>query len=461
MYDAYDLVLDRIPRECDADDLAPLLNHIANWQGLSAYSGSSRRFAEGLITKSVASLDRSDIRDALTKLLIARFERDHSLFLGADLRTLSKFGLENPERRRQLVLALTKAWSQRPTRKILELDLPILREDIPWLFNQVADAKGSVADLLATVASAFAWQIDIEHKESLERAYAASAELRALLPPAEGTGIFDALRRLRAEAQEKQRRRMEEFASKRGHDSFDNEQRFVQALAACREGRLEAWTSLCLALSQPKTRHDDSAFFQTADVRELTGWVAASDELRTEIVRFAREFLLRVAVAVAEPRQIPADYFGLVYALSLHADRLANDPELLSAVRPVWILALLRHCTPESKSVQQTLASLTSLAPAIVADAYKHELRERWDRNELIFDGLLSFAWTPGTEAVLAETLQATPLQPQSYTSGLQLLVRQNPRTCKTDRIDAANRLLRTTRWRCTAVCYRCLSVHY
>ena len=120
-------------------------------------------------------------------------------------------------------------------------------------------------------------------------------------------------------------------------------------------------------------------------------------------MRFAREFLLRVTVAVAEPRQIPADYFGLVYALSLHADRLGNDPELLSASRPVWILALVRHCTPESKAIQRTLASLTSIAPAIVADAYKHELRERWDRNELIFDVLLSFAWTPGTEAVLAE----------------------------------------------------------
>ena len=225
---------------------------------------------------------------------------------------------------------------------------------------------------------------------------------------------------------------MEEFATKHGRDSStDNEQRFAQALAACREGRLKAWTSLCLALSQPKTRHDDSAFFQTSDVRELAGWVAASDELRTEIMRFAREFLLRVTVAVAEPRQIPADYFGLVYALSLHADRLGNDPELLSASRPVWILALVRHCTPESKAIQRTLASLTSIAPAIVADAYKHELRERWDRNELIFDVLLSFAWTPGTEAVLAETLEATPLQPQSYTSGLQLLVRQNPHLAK------------------------------
>ena len=190
VYDAYDLVLNRIPRECDADDLAPLLNHIANWHGLSAHTGSGGRFAEGLITKSVASLHRADIRDALTKFLLVRFERDHSLFFGNDLRTLSKSGLENPEQRRQLVLALTKAWSQRPTRKILELDLPILREDIPWLFNQVADAKGSVADLLATAASTFAWQIDIEHKESLERAYAASAELRALLPPAEGTGDF-------------------------------------------------------------------------------------------------------------------------------------------------------------------------------------------------------------------------------------------------------------------------------
>ena len=249
-----------------------------------------------------------------------------------------------------------------------------------------------------------------------------SPEFRAQLPAADEAGIFATLKRLRAESDERHRIRLEEIRAKREFPHYSHEEHLVDALAKCRGGQFGAWTSLCIALSHPTSEHDDSEFLVTP-IHGSAGWIAASEELRAEMTEFARQFLLRVAVPIPEPKAIPWDFFGLAYALSLHASRLGENAELRAAIRPVWPLALLRHCGSEDGPLAMPLSlHFTALVPAVVAEACRYEFRERWERNEAIFGQLLPAAWCEETENALAEVLASAPLQPETYMSGLDML---------------------------------------
>ena len=234
------------------------------------------------------------------------------------------------------------------------------------------------------------------------------------------------LQNLRAESDARYRLRLEEIQAKRKGPHFSPEELFTDALAKCRTGHFAAWTTLCYALSQPKSEHDTSDFFRHSDLRQLAGWAETSEELQTEITEFARQFLLHVEVPMPEPRTVPWSFFGLAYALSLHHRSLQTDKELNAAIRPIWPLALLRHSDSQSNTIAEALGTLTTVAPPVVADACRHEFRERWERNEPIYDQLLSAAWCPETEGALASILVSKPLQPETYISGLAMLAGYN-----------------------------------
>jgi hypothetical protein len=431
VFGAYDLLLSRLIRECSSADVPPLLDKISAWSSVGSQGGAVYRLAEALVSAAIPALDQIDVREALTAFLISHFQNHDSPIRDTRPQRLAELGLHTTERRRSLLLALVAAWPPTAHAELLPFSFPILRDDFRWLLEEVSVASGTRARILATIVGGIVWKLGDEHRELLERAFSASVELRAQLPPPDETGIFETLERLRSEAEEKQRARENRFESERRRSNYSFEVHFAQALEECRAGRLEHWTNLCVALSQPKSEHDDLDFLRSTDIRQLTGWKTAAPELRSELTQLARNFLMRCDIPAPGPRQVPADLFGIVYALSLHAHRLCHDPELRASACATWVQAILRHCGSEDDPLATPLTALTALVPGIVAEACGREFSESWMRNETIFGHLLSFAWCDETEAALIGILENTPLQPETYTSGLTLLFTHRPASAR------------------------------
>lgn len=424
-YGLYHMHFDRLQRECTADDVPVALAAIGKWPGARATFGASRDLVLALLAKGFTALERPDVRKAITDFLVARFQEDDWLLENA----APKLGLDNQEIRRNLLLALVDHWPTDTRAELMPFNYPLPAEDYSWLLEAVASATGKRAVALAKFAAHLVWQFDEALREQVERTYAKSSDFRAHLPVADETGIYATLQRLRAEAQARHRSRLEEIRRKHKRNDFSGEELFADALTRCGAGEVQAWTSLCYALSEPKNEHDTTAFYRNVDPRALAGWTKATAEVRAEMTQFARQFLLGVDVPTPAPRTIPGAFFGLAYALTLHASNLDQDRELVAAIRPVWALALLRHC--ESHLLADPLAKLKAAAPLAVAEACRIEFRERWQRNEPIYDQLLAAAWSNETEKALVEVLSQSPLQPETYTSGIAMLAAYNPASAK------------------------------
>ncbi len=422
VFGLYQMHLDRLKRECAADDVPAALTVIGQWPNVAETHGAVRDLVCALVSKGVSTLDRPDIRNALTTFLISRFEDNDWLLENSGLQC----GLGIAANRRALLLALSEDWPADLRVELGPFNYPLQREDYAWLLDVVVSAKGTAALVLGKFAANLVWQFDAELREPLERAFAECPDFRARLPAADEAGIFATLQRLRAESEAKHRLRLEEREAKRKRPHFSHEEHLADALAKCRAGKFGAWTSLCYALPQPTNEHDNREFFRNTDPRQLAGWIEASDERRAEMTEFARQFLLRVEVPPPEAKSIPWAFFGLAYALSLHASRLGEDKDLRAALRPIWPLALLRHCGSEDGPLATPLRALTASAPSVVADACRQEFSERWERNETIFGQLLPAAWCAETEEALAGVLAGTPLQPETYMSGLAMLAGYN-----------------------------------
>ena len=422
VFGAYHLLFSRLQTECTPEDVPAALTKVGQWPSVAATHGPVRDLVCALVSKGVSVLERRDIRTAVTEFLISRFEDDDWLLDQAG----AQCGLDNATNRRRLLLALAEDWPTDCRSELMPFNYRLQPQDYAWLLETVTAARGTAAFLLAKFAASLAWQSDETLRQPLERAYAGSPEFRAQLPPADQGGIFVTLQRLRAESEARHRFRFEEIQARRNRPSFNHAEHLADALANCRAGQFGAWTALCFALSQPKNEHDSREFFRNTDPRKLPGWIAATADLHSEMTEYARQFLLRVEVPMPEPKSLPWAFFGLAYALTLHASRLGEDDDLRGAIRPVWPFALLRHSGSEDGPLAKPLAALTATAPSVVAEACRYEFRERWERNEAIFGQLLPAAWCEETENALAEVLASAPLQPETYMSGLALLAGHN-----------------------------------
>ena len=425
----YNVLLSRqLPREINIDDVPPLLSTIAAWASVGAHAGETRTLAEALIAKGVAALERDDIRQSLIDFTTTRFKKHEWFFGASDPRSLARLGLDNAEHRRAFLLLLANAkLGDDPEMQHVNVIVPLLPDDYFWLLNELTKTEGDTAVFLARLAQSVVSQLGEEYAEAIDRAYSTSRELRALCPPFEEQSFFAQLRQWRLDADEQRRVMADEYQSRMPHYRYNNEEHLRQALNDCRGNeRLESWTDVCHALSHPVSVNDDTALQRGIDIRELSGWLASSDELRAELTLLARTVLLRETTPEPPPRQIPFVFFGLVYALSLHIDRLVMDPELCRSVRPLWIQALLRRGGMYGTSIKDSLAVLTKVVPEIAHTGYEREFRAMWDRDEPIYSELLSGVWSPRVEDALARVLEGSPIQPTSYESGLNMLQQHN-----------------------------------
>jgi len=426
-FDSYNSLLREIGNWMDVDDVAPLLEKITPWFVSEGVSGATT-LTEALVRKAVSNLNRSDIQNALVRFLFHQHEKDNLILVPHTRENLSKFGLEKPESRKALLLTVMEVWPESEEIQIHRLwhSCPVSSEDIEWVLEEIAQRNGLVARMLSKTIRGYLWNLDERYRECFERTYEVSSELRAVLPPAEREGIFITLQRLREEEERQRDIQFQDFNRKRGRPAFDCEAYFNKTVELCREGRHELWLDVCFALSAPVSANDHRQFLAHTDIRELAGWQSASESFRDELRSFARNFLLHVEVSIPKPQQITDKMLGVIYALSIHAANLTLDSDLLAAMKPVWALALVRHCASESTEPPRALKILAGLNPGFVTNAWKTEFEERWGINRFLYNQLLPAGWSPEVEAALAETLMTASLQPEAFRSGLMLMFGQN-----------------------------------
>lgn len=416
---AFEMITGRLAREVTAEDVPALLGRLSRLQGRFRGVGEFGKLADALIAAGVDALEREDVRRAVTSFLIRQCE-DFQWSFGSSTEALRRLGLESPKHRHALLLALADEWPADTKAHLFTLDYPIQCEDYEWLLDETATATGHRATVLAFFSSRLVWRLDEQFREPLEHAYLASAELRSELPPADEAGIFATLRRLREESDEKLRLRVHERKMK--PQEYSHEKHLEDAIKACRKGTIGTWTDICIALSQPSPEGYPSEFFKCHGMTNLKGWVEASDELRSEFVKFSWDFLLGIEIKQPAPNQTPYHYFSIVYALGIHASRLGDDPELRAAIKPMWAQAVFRCCGSLGEQFSSLLTSLTDAAPEMMRGVWTDEFRQRWEGNQPIYAQPKPEAWNPAVEAALVSVLESTPLQPESFASGLRYL---------------------------------------
>jgi hypothetical protein len=98
---SYSLHFGRLSRECTSDDVPVALPVIGQWPSIAANHSPVRDLAFALVSKGVAALDRPNIRTAVTKFLISRFEDNRKYNAGASSvvrRTAARLRAQAPPR---------------------------------------------------------------------------------------------------------------------------------------------------------------------------------------------------------------------------------------------------------------------------------------------------------------------------------------------------------------------------
>lgn len=422
-FGAFEGLLHRMAKMVNTDDVAPLLAicEQESW-GEESYEAGGK-FTASLFATGVANLDRMDVRKAVTGFLIRQSE-ELDWFHRIGMEELKKLGIDEPERRRKLLLAIAEDWPSEAREQLPILVFPISPEDHEWLLGETARATGNAARVLAFIASRLAWRLDENLRGALERAYDASPQLRAELPPTDESGIFETLRRIQRESDEKTRLRFSERKSNRKPYSHENHLR--NALARARADEASAWTDICVALSEAGPDGYCSEFFKCNGILSLPGWARGTELQRAELARFARNFLLEIVVPEHPPDQTPYHCFSIVYALDIHCAALVDDAALRAAIQPFWAKAVFRCCGENGDVYPTLISALTKAAPEMMRSAWHDEFQKHWNRNGTIYPHLRSDAWNTVVESALIHVLSGTPLQPESYISGIIYLAQRN-----------------------------------
>jgi len=439
MIAAYQMFLIRAKDYVQPSDVVPLLNRLAAWPSSSDSISCVHELFKATVRSAVQNLHEPTIRDALVRFVLDRIKDDDPLFAGQSPEALHEWGFDDPTNRRNFLRALMDYSGVASLDQFQVDSLPVRPEDFGWLLEQLSTLSAQPERACARMAARFVWRHLDQDCDALERAYRSSAELRALLPPAGPDGICATLRQQQKGARarwEWQQAKLETRTRER--PGYDHAKEFAKAIKNYGKGDAKAWLALTVALSRPPRPGDLSDFFNLADITSLPAWAEAPKELRAELRKAARQYLLAGEIELPGPRQISIEMIAHNLALALHREALSTDMELRDALRPSWVQSILRSPSPRDDPLPEVLLRLNEINPTIVANGILAELTHDWNENQSLWGGLISGVWSSALRDRFVELLHRAPIQPNAYVSGLEILSDQDEdaaQSCARDRL--------------------------
>ena len=182
------------------------------------------------------------------------------------------------------------------------------------------------------------------------------------------------------------------------------------------------WPAIAFALSEPGPAGHGSGLWDTTRVEELPGWNKQPEEVRAAIRSAARAYLLHHTPELPPLRQTNFALHSVVLALTLWLDQLESDADLRARFSPVWVEAVLRTLYPTREPLPQLLSVLYRIEPALTLKVCLEDLERMWSENSSLVAEHLNGIWSPAFRDGVAALLRKTPLQPETYATGLTWL---------------------------------------
>jgi hypothetical protein len=345
--------------------------------------------------------------------------------------SLAEVGLDASEKRHALLAAMLRHPDAARLNEFRLHDLPVETDDWPWLLAQLPQLGGIAEKLAARLIAQRIHNRSLreENRAALVTAYAASEELRALLPPTPDGDIHAAL--LRIEEENERRWAAESAKIKRRvkeRPQFDAEKELTIALEGCTKGDERWWPRLLDVAGAFEEGERSTRVWEAEQPQELPGWEKIPEAQLPQVRAAARSYLLRHPPRMAARNQFNLAMEATRHALCLLRDSLRDDVELRAAFRREWVEVILRHLYPARAPLPDLLVSLHALDSQITLDCIRETLEFDWDNDRSLLADHLDALWPrePRLCAVFLDVLGRSPLRPEPYRYGLAWLTRHD-----------------------------------
>jgi hypothetical protein len=310
-------------------------------------------------------------------------------------------------------------------------DLPVETDDSAWLLARLPQLDGVEEKLAARLVAQriHSRALREENRAALLAAHAASAELRALLPPAPDGDIHAAL--LRIEEENERRWAAEAAKIKRRvkePPEFDAEKELAKALEGCATGDEKWWPWVLDAAGTFEEGERGTRVWEAEQSQELAGWKKIPEAQLPHVCAAARGYLLCHPPTMAARNQSNLAIEATRHALCLLRDSLRDDAELRAAFRREWADVILRHLYPARAPLPDVLVALHAIKPQATLDCIRETLEFDWDNDRSLLADHLDALWCrePRLCTVFLDVLGRSPLRPEPYRYGLAWLMRHD-----------------------------------
>ena len=412
----------------DADEVCAVLAELRDWNNVLDEVSPLYKLAFATLRAAVNLLPNGQVLSALTDWWFAAMQRnDHRIPGQHHTRSLAEIGLDAPEKRRVLLTALL-----RHPRAVTFSDsglheLPVLPDDWPWLLDRLPQLSGNEEKLAARLIAQRIHNSSLREQnlDALRIAFAASSELRSLLPPAPDGDIHKTLLHIEEESERrwatesaKVKRRVKE------RPQYDAAAEFARALEGCAKGDPLWWPWLIHAASEPEP-NGSVRLWEAGQPQELPGWKKIPDDALVHVRAAARDYVIHHPPELSARNQSHLGMEATRHALCLLRDSLASDADLRAAFRPEWVEVVLRHLHPEREPLPSLLATLHLLAPKNTLDCIRAQLEFEWNENRWMRADYLD-ALFPAVRGVFIDILGRSPVRVEGYHSGITWLMRHD-----------------------------------
>lgn len=414
----------------DGDEVCKLLKALEQWIAPLDSGGPIRKLAFAVLGAASSHIPEERVTAALADWWFWVINQGNYQIPGQyNTTTLAEIGLDDPERRHALLAVMFRHPLAAKLNDHQLLELPSVPEDYPWLLARLPDSADVEEKVIARLVARRIYNRALreKHLPVFRTGYWASAELRSLLPPAPDGDIHAELTRLE---DEQERRWAAESAKvkpqmKNGQE-YDAEKALVEALERCRNGDEKSWPWILEAIAFLGSKPHEGRLWETGEPGELPGWQRISTADRPIVIQAARAYLLHRPPNLPERNQSHLGVEATRHALALLRTQLLADAELRAAFRPDWVDIVLRALYPNRAPLPDVLATLMALDARSTLGRIRSQLDYDWTENRFMLAEYLDPVWSPDVQAMLEDVLSLSPVQTESYRTGITCLLRHD-----------------------------------
>lgn len=430
VYDGFILSSHEFLASDDPAEVCALLKALEQWRAPLDRFGKIYKLAIATLRAACSLLPNASVTAALADWWYwAIFSHNYQTPGQSTSCSLADIGLDDMKKRQRLLAAMLRHPLAGKLSERLEMQLPCENDDFEWLLT-LLPSDGSldekvVARLIAT--RVYNRSRREKYLPAIQSAYSASAELRAALPVAPDGDIHAELVRMESEQERRSAKSLAEY--KRRVDAqpkYDPEKAFADALDGCRKGDERWWQWLLESIAQLGQKNQEGSLWSVSTPLSLPHWNRIATDDVSVVSAAARAYLLKQPPTLPERKQSNLGMEATKLALTYLIETLRTDSELRAAFRSEWGEVVLRSLYPDRNPLPELLSVLMEINTPVTLACIREQLDFDWGENRYLIAEHLDPVWSRDVQSVFEEILSRTPIQPESYRTGITCIARHD-----------------------------------